>query len=124
MSEEKEAIGEIDIGKTIKSNIDYWRNKCFEQQKEINRLNDENELLKIITRQYNSYCVNTDDDEPRIILAHKDYFNSGMFVSNFISKDKIRAKLDYQYMLWNTPNRQKEYNQEVVDILEELLEEN
>lgn len=40
-----------------------------------------------------------------------------------ISKDKIREKLDYQYMLWNTPNRQKEYSQEVVEILEELLEE-
>lgn len=40
---EKEVIGEIDISKTVKSNIDYWRNKCFEQQKEIEELKN-NEL--------------------------------------------------------------------------------
>lgn len=40
-----------------------------------------------------------------------------------ITKDKIREKLNYQYILWNTPNRQKEYNQELVEVLEELLED-
>lgn len=37
-------------------------------------------------------------------------------------KDRIREELEYQYVLWKTPNRQKEYSQEVVDILEEILE--
>ncbi len=41
--------------------------------------------------------------------------------NNYISKDKIRKKLEYQNMLWNTPNRQKEYNQEFAEFLEELL---
>ncbi len=43
--------------------------------------------------------------------------------SNYISKDKIRKKLEHQNMLWNTPNRQKEYNREFAEFLEELLEE-
>lgn len=40
---------------------------------------------------------------------------------NYISKEKIRKKLEHQNMLWNTPNRQKEYNQEFAEFLEELL---
>lgn len=42
--EEKKITGEIDISKTIESNIDYWRNKCFEQQKEIEELK---EIIKV-----------------------------------------------------------------------------
>lgn len=36
---------EIDISKTIESNIDYWRNKCFEQQKEIEYLIEKNKSI-------------------------------------------------------------------------------
>ena len=43
--------------------------------------------------------------------------------NNYIRKDKIRKKLEHQNMLWNVPNRQKEYNQEFAECLEELLEE-
>ena len=43
--EEKKITGEIDISKTIESNIDYWRNKCFEQQKEIEELKGKNKEL-------------------------------------------------------------------------------
>lgn len=42
---------------------------------------------------------------------------------HYIHKDKIKEKLEYQNILWETPNRQKEYSQEVVDVLEELLED-
>lgn len=99
-------------------------------QEEINRLNDENELLKTITRQYNSYCVNTDDDEPRIILAHKHYFDYGVFISNFISKDKIRKYLN-SLKYWEDNNTSfleskgeiflnKEF---IINIFEDLLKE-
>lgn len=86
--------------------------------KEMNR-----NQMKIIDKQQKEieelkkpkYLVHFEDNKiTKIELINND----------FISKDKIREKLDYQYMLWNTPNRQTEYNQEVVDILEELLEEN
>lgn len=43
--------------------------------------------------------------------------------NDYISKDKIKEKLNYQYELWNSPTRQKEYSQDIVNILEELLEE-
>ena len=96
-----------------------------ELQKEINRLNDENELLKIITRQYNSYCVNT-DDEPRIILAHKHYFDSGVFTSNFISKDKIIEWLDRFDIEEDLQNEYDELlgSEAIFKFLKKLLEEN
>lgn len=46
--EENKAIGEIDISKTIESNINYWRNKCLEQQKEIDELKDKNRTLETL----------------------------------------------------------------------------
>lgn len=42
---------------------------------------------------------------------------------NYIHKDIIRKHLEKQYMLWNTPSRQKEYSQEIVNELREILEE-
>ena len=64
-------------------------------------------------------CERLEDIEDRKIqIEYENVFNKGV---NSI-KDKIKEKLNYQYMLWNTPNRQKEYNQEVVEVLEDLLE--
>lgn len=41
---------------------------------------------------------------------------------NYIPKQKVKNKLNEQYELFHSKN-QKEYSQEVVDVLEELLEE-
>ena len=89
--------------------------KIFEQQKEI-------KALKKITQNYKAIGGETFGDD-RIIVCSMKYFDDGFFKRNFIWKDKIREKLDYQYELWNTPNRQKEYNLELAETLEELLGE-
>lgn len=39
-----------------------------------------------------------------------------------IPKKDIQEILDYQYDLWNTPNKQKDFNLELVETLEELLD--
>ena len=43
-------------------------------------------------------------------------------LDNRIPKKDIQEILDYQYDLWNTPNKQKEYNLELVETLEDLLD--
>ena len=42
---------------------------------------------------------------------------------NFIHKDIIKKHLEKQYELWNTSGKQKEYSQDIVNELEEILEE-
>jgi hypothetical protein len=74
-------------------------------------LEDKTEKLKIATAMLTkgTYPAKNDKDND--------------FDCQFISKDKIKSILDKQYELWNTPNRQKEYNVELVEILESLLED-
>lgn len=43
-------------------------------------------------------------------------------LNNRIPKKDIQEILDYQYDLWNTPNKQKEFNLELVETLENLLD--
>lgn len=43
-------------------------------------------------------------------------------LNNRIPIKEIQEILDYQYDLWNTPNKQKEFNLELVETLENLLE--
>ena len=50
----------------------------------------------------------------------EDFLNE--LLKGFIPKTKVRKILNKQYELFNSKN-QKEYSQEVVDILEELLED-
>ena len=106
--EEKKAIGEIDISKTIESNIDYWKNKCFELQKEIEEKNKDIKKLNDL-----------------LMLSELDY----------ISKDKIREKIEEIDKEYAEIMEKNKNNLEVVNInaqrhnamqliLEELLEEN
>lgn len=83
------------------------------QQKEI-------EKLKQITSLYNSYEVA--DEERRIVIADSEYFVKGYFKENFISKDKIKAKIKE---LQEKPcyAESVEGVLEEIDILKELLEE-
>lgn len=117
--------GEIQIGETIKSNIDYWRNKYLEE-------NDKNsyslaeywknryeEQLK-----YGNKVTLTGEAIPNVIdMLKKDY----------ISKDKIKEKIenlsislnDIENSLGMTANKYdtiKELNIKI-DVLKELLEE-
>ena len=42
---------------------------------------------------------------------------------NYIHKDIIKKHLEKQYELWNTSGKQKEYSQEIVNELVQILEE-
>lgn len=44
------------------------------------------------------------------------------FKRNYISKDKIRERLQKEYDLYNSKEQLK-YSQDIIDVLEELLEE-
>ena len=61
-------------------------NKIIEENK---KLKQELELLKSITREYNSYKVDSNSDT-RILIADSEYFIKGYFKSNFVSKEEIR----------------------------------
>lgn len=102
------------IGISNQVAIDIVLKLLEKRQKEI-------ENLKKITQTYDSFPKYNMKDN--IILASSDYFQNGTFVKKFIPKEAIREKLNKQYELWNTPNRQKEYSQELVDAYEELLGE-
>lgn len=122
--EEKKAI------ETLKIYIEEFKNQPIMYNYKLSF--DEKEVEKVLTTLLN--LIEKQQKTIKELMSICDLYKgasdhcveifSDTIKPNFISKDKIREKLDYQYMLWNTPNRQKEYNQEVVDILEELLEEN
>lgn len=42
---------------------------------------------------------------------------------NYVSKKKIEEVLDKYYEYWNTAGKQKYWNSELVEVLEELLED-
>ena len=50
------------------------------------------EELKAITKTYNAY--NTEKDDDKIIVADKRYFDCGVFRDNLIPKSKIIKKLN------------------------------
>ena len=101
--------------KILEERIDYF--KCnpegcnwrlsFEDEKDIqaleNLIKGYRELEERIIFLTNLSCINDSDE-------------------NYIPKSRIRKLLDIQYELFNSKN-QKEYSQEVVNVLEELLEE-
>ena len=72
-------MSEIDIGETIKSNVDYWKNLCFEEQE---KRKDVEEKLKIcvaiITRGWYPEQNEGDND----------------FDKQFISREKIKEIRD------------------------------
>ena len=111
---------ELEENKTVNNAIDMVLNLVEKQQNEIKDLKEKNEILTNITYLYNSYEVN---NENKIIVADKEYFDSGLFVKRYISKDKIKEKIkeieNYTYMS-NEEMKQQDY---AIVKLEELLEE-
>lgn len=90
---------------------------------ERDKLKKENKELKEITKQYDAFTNDYMENDKPMIIADRRYFACGIFKENFIPKSKIKEKIEEQYKLFNTPNRQKEYSQEVVDVLQELMED-
>ena len=86
-----------------------------EQQKEIKELED-------ITRAYDGMQEIMPEGHP-IIIADKEYFDSGRFTEKYISKDKIREKikeLEKQEDKWWKFDAFEEYLAQL-NILKELL---
>ena len=115
-------MSEVDIGETIKSNIDYWKNLYFEERE---KRNDAEEKLKItvaiITRgMYPEQNEGDNDFDKQFILIRRnkirkneEYFRC---IIQCIEKEKIEIK---GISVW------EEYRilQALKDFMKELLEE-
>lgn len=73
---------EVCMDNEIKQTIDTILKLIEKQQKEI-------EELKEITKMYDSVCINTNN---KVVIADKEYFDSGIFIKKYVSKNKIREK--------------------------------
>ncbi|MBR1653531.1 MAG: hypothetical protein IJ690_01045 [Clostridia bacterium] len=124
----------------VKVDADFLINSIEKQQKELNNLKEiekshkeENGKLRVeIEKLYQDNLTLVDGLKQEkeknkildnLLLVNKEEYEFIKNKEDYIHKDIIKEKIAYQNMLWNTPNRQKEYNQEVVEVLEELLEE-
>lgn len=75
-------------------------------------------------------CTNYDEDITGKLGTEREYEGSYEQaydivleeLNNRIPRKDIEEILDYQYDLWNTPNKQKEFNLELVETLENLLD--
>ena len=87
-----------------------------EQQKEIKELED-------ITRAYDGMQGIMPEGHP-IIIADKEYFDSGRFTEKYISKDKIREKIKELESIgkYKLDHKDLYLEQESIDLLKELLE--
>jgi hypothetical protein len=109
-------LGEIDIGETIKNNIDYWKNLYFEERE---KRNDTEEKLKIAVAM--------------LIRGTYPEQNKGDndFDKYFISRDKIKEKYlemeqEYAKKVYDNKYDRTEVKKEEMykrQVYEELLEE-
>lgn len=71
---------QIEFNKLVNT-VNSYKGQFKNQQKEI-------EELKNITKSYDSFL-----GDEKIVIADKKFFVNGYFQENFISKDKIKAKI-------------------------------
>ena len=92
-------------------------------------LNEAIERLKRILLQRDE--LNKIEDKEEREIEKSAYFEEMPFdeidtvlkeLNNRIPKKDIQEILEHQYELWNTPNKQKDYNLELVETLENLLD--
>lgn len=57
MTDKEKINGEINIGETIKSNIDFWKNKCFELENKLKELEIERDYYKKMYLDFNNYFI-------------------------------------------------------------------
>ena len=75
---------QVEFNKLVNT-VNSYKGQFKRQQKEI-------EELKTITNQYDSFPMY--NKKHSIIIASPDYFYNGTFIKKFISKDKIKAKIE------------------------------
>ena len=108
---EWETLGERNLEGEIKTIL----NLIKKQQEKI-------EDLKAITRTYEAYKLGEGN---KIMIASKEWFNDGYFEENFISKDKIKEKIEKikeDEEFYRERDRMYEFDGKI-NILEELLGE-
>ena len=91
----------------------------YNKEKEKNiKLQKELEEIKVITNAYDSFYANTDN---KIVLADKEYFDSGFFIKKYILKDKIKERIS---KINKTYPKETMFSREfLITELQELLEE-
>ena len=132
--EEKQAIERIkeDLKEAEKLNYMYADIIIYDLYSILNlveKQQKENEQLKQITNQYEVYEAKSLSKDSIVMFANKPYFLNGWFKRNFISVDKIKAKIevfknkldknynnDGDFIEWNNLVNQ-------IEVLQELLEE-
>ena len=77
----------LDLYKELKQDYIDLDKECREEKERNKELEENDEILRTITYQYNVYEVNNKD---KIIIADREYFDKGLFVKKFIHKDKIK----------------------------------
>ena len=88
------------------------------------QLEKENEKLKTITQEYNSYLQDSNCDT-KIIIADSEYFANGFFKENFIPKSKVKEKIEElkeDEEFYREHDRMYEFESKI-KLLQELLED-
>lgn len=88
----------------------------------IEKLQKEIEDLKTITREYDAYELGEGN---KIMIASKEWFNNGYFKEHYISKDKIKEKIEdlRQYEKEIEDEKDFEYyaTLRIINVLKKLL---
>ena len=119
----------LKLVENLQKDIENWKKYCNEQENDITLKNNkicdlefhvekqskEIEELKNITKSYDSFL-----GTEKIVIADKKFFVNGYFQENYVSKDKIKSKIDYLLKHYDSENF---INFEMfIKILQSLLE--
>ena len=69
--------------------------ESYRQFKDLyNKEKEKNKELTDITQTYNAMVSSDDPDDYIVCFASAKYFNNGYYKNNFVSKDKIKQKIE------------------------------
>lgn len=130
--EEKKAIDILNYVKNKTPFIFWYEEKPYNKKETINiilnlieKQHKEIEELKNITKSYDSFL-----GTEKIVIADKNFFVNGYFRENYVSKDKIKAKIKELEKEKNIPQemdfkafyRIEDLKNIEIDVLQSLLE--
>ena len=102
----KEIEGLKDKNKELEDTLKQTQNSWYEDTKVIEKQSKEIEELKNITKSYDSFL-----GTEKIVIADKKFFVNGYFRENYVSKDKIKAKIEEFKIVRDTLlENEKEFN--------------
>ena len=111
--EEKKAIDILNYVKNKTPFIFWYEEKPYNKKETINiilnlieKQSKEIEELKNITKSYDSFL-----GTEKIVIADKNFFVNGYFRENYVSKDKIKSKIEEFKIIRDTIlENEKEFN--------------